>query len=366
MHVTACLAGQKVHVEVVEDCRTLLALKEAIVAALPQLGVEGFDVSVGGRALDNDEGVVSLEDSTCLDVVPNTRVLSVLALREAGCEVSETGLREAARRGNVSLCTLYLDAGVPIDCTEEEVNTLHIACDNEHLDIARLLLDRGSTAIDEKDVHGKTPLHLSCDNEHVDIARLLLDRGSTAIDEKDVHGKTPLLISCRHGHLEIARLLLDRGSTAIDQKDDDGNTPLHTSCAYGNLDTATLLLDRGSTAIDEKDDDGSTPLHLSCTHGHLCITTLLVDRGSTAINRKDAHGNTPLHNSCQSFHRQQLEIVRLLLDRGCVFDARVEYYMKLELYRQPVLELLSQRGRDTQPRTDDCLESAKRRRIGEQ
>ena len=61
MHVTACLAGQKVDVEVGEDCRTIQALKEAIVKALPKLCVEGLDVSVGGRALD-DDGVVSLEE----------------------------------------------------------------------------------------------------------------------------------------------------------------------------------------------------------------------------------------------------------------------------------------------------------------
>ena len=63
MHVTACLAGQEeVEVEVGEDCRSLQALREAIVEALPQLCVEGFDVSVGGRALDDDKGVVSLEE----------------------------------------------------------------------------------------------------------------------------------------------------------------------------------------------------------------------------------------------------------------------------------------------------------------
>ena len=37
MHVTACLAGQMVEVEVGEDCRTLQALKESIVKALPIL-----------------------------------------------------------------------------------------------------------------------------------------------------------------------------------------------------------------------------------------------------------------------------------------------------------------------------------------
>ena len=167
--------------------------------------VEGFDVSVGGRALDSDEGIVSLEEHVCLDVVPNTRVLSVLALREAGREVSEAGLLEAARQGDVALCTLYLDAGVPIDC------------------------------VDTDGYAGWTPLHISCRHGHVEIATLLLDRGSAAIDEKDPFGQTPLFISCRLGHLEVATLLLERGSTAIDEKDQYGETPLFISCDNGYL-----------------------------------------------------------------------------------------------------------------------------------
>ena len=146
MHVTACLAGQEdVDVEVGEDCRTLQALKEAIVTALPQLCVEGFDVSVG-CALDDDEGVVSLDEAACLDVVANTRGLSVLALREADHEVSEDGLFDAVCCGDVPLCTLYLDAGVPFDVASEHGTLLHTACGEEsgNLAVATLLLDRGS------------------------------------------------------------------------------------------------------------------------------------------------------------------------------------------------------------------------------
>ena len=167
MHVTACLAEQEVEVEVAEDCGSLQALRESIVKALPQLCVEGFDVSVGGRALD-DEGVVSLEASVRLDVVPNSRVLSVLALREAGHEVSEDGLLEAAEEGDVSLVTLFLDAGVPIDCVNLDSDTpLHLSCCDGHVDIARLLLDRGSTAIDEKNSRDATPLWLACESGHL-------------------------------------------------------------------------------------------------------------------------------------------------------------------------------------------------------
>ena len=126
-----------------------------------EAGVEGFDVSVGGRGLDDDEGVVSLSEDVCLDVSANTRGLSVLALRSTG---------------DVSQCTLYLDAGVPIDCVDGRGMTpLHHSCYCGRLETARLLLDRGSTAIDEKDRMGRTPLHRSCGGADLETARLLLD-----------------------------------------------------------------------------------------------------------------------------------------------------------------------------------------------
>ena len=348
MHVTACLAGQKVDVEVGENCRTLQALKESIVVALPQLCVEGFDVSVGGRALDDDESSVSLEMDVCLDVTANTRVLSVLALREAGREVSEAGLLAAASEGDVSLVTLYLDAGVPIDCKDDDDKTpLLIACRWGHVEVARLLLDRGSTVIDAKDRRGYTPLRISCVKGHVEIARLLLDRGSTVIEDISQNRNVPLQLSCSNGHVEITRLLLDRGCTAIDERGILGGTPLHRSCGEGYLEIARLLLDRGSTAMDKRSVYGETPLLLACGNGRLEIATLLLDRGSTAIDEKNNAGETPLSLACLNGH---VGTARLLLDRGCDFD--VESYRRGDPCGQPVLELLSQRGYDVQPRTD--------------
>ena len=338
MHVTACLAGQKVDVEVGEDCRSLQALREAIVKQLPQLCVEGFDVSVGGRALDSDEGVVSLQESVCLDVVANSRGLGVLALREAGREVSEEGLRDAAAEGDASLCALYLDAGVPIDCVDADGDTpLLIACGNGYVEVATLLLDRGSTAIDKKGESGYTPLLFSCCRGHLEVATLLLDRGSTAIDEPNRNGETPLHLACTREYLSLATLLLDRGSSAIDAKNCHGDAPLHLSCGNGCYSVATLLLDRGSRAIDEKNGDGKTPLFLSCGRGHLEVATLLLDRGSTAINERDhlTH-NTPLHISCR---RGYLSVVTLLLDRGCSVARTTNVS-----YPEEVSQLLLERG----------------------
>ena len=394
MHVTACLAGQKVDVEVGEDCRTLQALRETIVEALPQLCVEGFDVSVGGRALDDDEGVVSLDASVCLDVSANTRGRSILALRETGREVSEAGLLAAAETGDVSLCTLFLDAGVPIDCRDDSGNTpLHLSCVEGHVSVATLLLDR-CTAIDEKNGGtggGNTPLHLSCLAGSLSVATLLLDRGSRAIDKKNRHGETPLQVSCLDGYVSIATLLLNRGSRAIgarsitgwaplhdacrgrhlllarllldrgaavDVGTCSGDTALHHSCHEGCLEVTTLLLDRGSRAIDQKDGRGDTPLHLACRWGHLSVAALLLDRGSRALNTKNSRGATPLHLSCSNRIVNSLPVVALLLDRGCDFD--VEEYKNDPCYPVPVLELLSERGCAVQAVADDAsLENPK-------
>ena len=256
MHVTACLAGQEVDVEVGEDCRTLQALREAIVVALPQLCVEGlkkwFDVSVGGRPLDDDEGVVSLQEGMCLDVSANSRALSVLALREAGREVSEAGLLNAAGDGDASLVTLFLDAGVPID---------------------------------PADIQGQTPLHRSCLHGNLEIATLLLDRGSTAIDAKTDSGKTPLHMSCGGGYLEITTLLLDRGTTAINEEDDIGRTPLDSCWGTKKLETADLLLARGCSVDERFKAKSYHPrelLDLLSKHGH----DVLPDAPPTCAKRR--------------------------------------------------------------------------------
>ena len=353
MHVTACLEGQKVEVEVGEECRTLQALQEAVVEALPQLYVEGFDVSVGGRALDDDEGVVSLTEDACLDVSANARGFSVLALRKARREVSEAGLFAAAEGGDVSLVTLYLDAGVPIDCMDAGGRTpLHLSCRQGHLEIARLLLGRGNNAIDEKDGRGNTPFLYACWYGHVEIATLLLDRGSPAIDEKNGDGYTPLYLSCVNGHVEVAGLLLDRGA-AIDEKtdDDEGYTPFHGACETGKLEIVTLLLDRGA-AIDEKTGLGFTPLQISLYHSlwseHSRLETagLLLDRGCNAIHEKyGADDKAPLHDACV---RGLVPVVTLLLDGGCDFEVKtyVEKYKSRSPYPKEVLQLLSERGYD--------------------
>ena len=57
----------------------------------------------------------------------------------------------------------------------------------------------------------RTPLHESSREGHLEVTRLLLDRGGDPKAKGDT-GYTPLHLSSHNGHLEVTRLLLERGA----------------------------------------------------------------------------------------------------------------------------------------------------------
>jgi len=87
---------------------------------------------------------------------------------------------------------------------------LYFACENGHLEVARLLLDHGADT-QQATKSGSTPLHSACEQGHEEVARLLLDRGANK-EKASIRGCTPLFYACRKDHLPVVRLLLDRGA----------------------------------------------------------------------------------------------------------------------------------------------------------
>ncbi|KXS09738.1 ankyrin [Gonapodya prolifera JEL478] len=92
---------------------------------------------------------------------------------------------------------------------------------------------------------------------HIDIVRLLLDRG------KDVHADNGLaLVQAAQKHIDIVRLLLDCGA---DVHTEDDNTVI-----------LSLLLERGANVHT---DNGSA-LQLASVNGHIDVVRLLLNSGA--------------------------------------------------------------------------------------
>ena len=73
------------------------------------------------------------------------------------------------------------------------------------------------------------PLWIACQNGHVDVARLLLDKGAD-VNRANKNGWTPLSIACSKGHVDAVRLLLDKKGAEVDRAGEDDKTPLWIAC----------------------------------------------------------------------------------------------------------------------------------------
>merc|ERR1711965_913853 len=117
-----------------------------------------------------------------------------------------------------------------------------------------------------------SPLYIACKNGHVDVARLLLEKGAE-VNWANKNGQTPLHIVCLQGHVDAARLLLDNGAE-VDRAINNGATPLHIVCLQGHVDAARLLLEKGAE-VDRANKWGQTPLFVACWKGHVDAAQLL-------------------------------------------------------------------------------------------
>ena len=138
--------------------------------------------------------------------------------------------------------------------------------------------------------YGLTALMFAAREGHIDIVRLLLDRGAN-INAINDYERTALMWAANTGHTDVVRLLLDRGAN-INAVDGDGDTALMSASESGHTYTVRLLLDRGAN-INAINGNGDTVLIGAAKIGHADTVRLLLKMGANPdhVNR---HGNTAL------------------------------------------------------------------------
>jgi hypothetical protein len=134
-----------------------------------------------------------------------------LALAQAPALTKADQLQDAARKGDAAAVKKLLDDGVDVNTKfRYNATALFYACDHGHVEVVRVLLDKGA-AMDIKDTfYGFTPLALALGPaqkkrpEHTEIAKLLVARGSP--------GKELALNSAiQNDDAALAKVVLDSG-----------------------------------------------------------------------------------------------------------------------------------------------------------
>jgi ankyrin repeat protein len=211
----------------------------------------------------------------------------VAALLEHGAAVDardahfgQTPLLVAARHGHLEAATLLLDAGADVDATTTAEEPPRFVPPSESppglsrgIGIVRAGWpeDRGKRF---PAGGSKTALLYAAREGHLEVARLLVERGAT-LERADGNGVTPLISAIvnasvfrvsragRSDHLAVANLLLDAGAN-VDAMDWYGQTPLWAAVDLRNLelgpaDKATGIRDEAFALIERLLEAGANP-----------------------------------------------------------------------------------------------------------
>ncbi|KAF7978245.1 hypothetical protein HWV62_1264 [Athelia sp. TMB] len=222
--------------------------------------------------------------------------------------------------GSLRAVQYLVNNGADVDKVGREASSgpLLVASQEGHLEIVRLLLDKGANANLLREDHG-TALHAASAEGHMKVARLLLDKGADVNIEGGNYG-TALQVASSCGHVKLAELLLERGAD-VDVDGGDYGVALHIASASGDVEIARLLLDNGAN-VNIIGGHYGTALQIASVCGHVEFAALLLDKGAN-VNVEGGYYGTALQAASTGGH---VELARLLLDKEANVNARGGHY----------------------------------------
>jgi ankyrin repeat protein len=189
------------------------------------------------------------------------------------------------------------------------------AVENNHTEVAKLLLASGSKVNGKNSKPDNTPLHFAAINGNIEIVELLLNRGAT-VNAKHCFGITPLHNAVESKKMKIIDLLVSQGAD-VNAYDSNGTTPMHLALENCSKEIINILLSRVAN-VNAKEKYGRTYIHIAAERGYSQIVNHLLKQGAY-VNNASQEGYTPLCLAVQKGHE---EVVKLLLEHGAKVDVQ--------------------------------------------
>jgi hypothetical protein len=171
---------------------------------------------------------------------------AALALTQAPPLTKAEQFQDAARKGDAATVKKLLDEGVDVNTKfRYGATALFYACDHGHLEVVKVLLDKGADMGLKDTFYSFTPLTLAIGPaqkkkpEHAEIAKLLIQKGAP---DKDAQ----LAGAVRSGDAALAKVILDSGVAAGPLTD-----ALETAKAANKAEMVTLLEQAGAKPYED-------------------------------------------------------------------------------------------------------------------
>ncbi|TDZ31125.1 Ankyrin-2 [Colletotrichum spinosum] len=230
-------------------------------------------------------------------------------LTELGTDAVQTALYGAAWNGHIDIAKLLIDRGSNIHLQSQKKWTAFLAA-YDNAELVKLLLEKGADI--NSVCSSGTIVHLASRNSHVKTLKVLLEHNpkpDLEIEQPD--GLTALCVACQEGEVEIAKLLLVAGANKNHQTS-GGDYPLKL-CVVAGFDRVVRTLLSFQPDLTICDQGGNTILHQILNHGpSVSIFEMLLMAGAN-INAQNKDGETPLIVAAKV---RNDDLFTFLLDRG--------------------------------------------------
>ncbi len=152
---------------------------------------------------------------------------------------------------------------------------------------------REGTSVNAKLRFRNSPLMIACRMGHVDLVKLLLERGADVNTRDVVSGRTPLMVAVKEGKEKLVALLLAKGANPDTTNPRTGSTALIEAVVKENAAIAKTLLAKGADVNGKAKVTGATALMHAVLKSNFDIAKMLLERGAD-INAKNKWGQTAL------------------------------------------------------------------------
>ena len=180
---------------------------------------------------------------------------------------------------------------------EENSTPLHTAIDAGHVNIVKVLLKHGASAV-VKNGDQIPPIHLACYQGRIDIVQAMVEIcGSETVHVPAAGGKTPLHWGARSTHgAHIISYLIHNGANP-NHVDSEGRTALHSGIIYGSLEVVQELVNADQSTVNICDSTQKNVMHYAILHKRKAILHYLLQFPCFVelLCQQDSTCNTPLH-----------------------------------------------------------------------
>ena len=152
-------------------------------------------------------------------------------------------IHDAAKKGDIAAIAAALDAGANVNDFDGLATPLVYAVNRQHLDAAKLLIERGAD-VNALSKVGGSPLMAAVAKKRLEFITLLLAHGANP--NSTVGKQTPLHIAVKNGCLDCVTALVEAGADVNARTADSFiRTPIHLARSYEHSEISDYLMAHG-------------------------------------------------------------------------------------------------------------------------